>query len=277
MSLFDGPPVDREQVDFAVSLAERAGRLARDRFFGGDTAASLKADGSEVTAADRAVEEFVRAELARHAPDDEVYGEEGGTTAGTSGRRWVVDPIDGTYYFARRIPLFTTTLALEDEHGPAIGVIHEPVTGRTVFAGRGRGCRESTGGPATPVRVNGQDRVGGAVTGVANPGTWSEELLAALHRRVFLFPSGDVVGLVTGQVDAFVVAGAPMGYEDLAPLPVIVHEAGGRVTDLDGDPLLTGNGTVLATNGVLHDALLAVTRGLPHARDWTALRAADPR
>ncbi|GGP75217.1 inositol monophosphatase family protein [Saccharothrix coeruleofusca] len=259
--------MDREVLDFAVDLAERAGALAAERFFGGGARVPLKPDGSEVTEADAAVEELIRAELARHVPDDGVHGEEGGASEGTSGRRWVIDPIDGTYCFARGIPLFSTTLAVEDEHGPAVGVIHEPVTGRTTFAGRGRGCLRSVGARVVPVRVSDRAVLGGARTAAANPGTWSEQLLLALHREVFLLPLGDTACLVAGELDAFVVAGAPVGYEDLAPLPVIVREAGGRITDLNGDPVLSGDGTVLATNGLLHDDLLTLVRGVPHARD----------
>jgi histidinol-phosphatase len=260
----DTPPVDQELLDFAVALAERAGRLAAERFFAGDPHVERKPDGTEVTEADLAVEELIRGELARHVPDDEVYGEESGTTPGTSGRRWVIDPIDGTYFFARRMPIFSTTIAFEDEHGPAIGVIHEPIARKTVAAGRGRGC-----GPIA--RVSTRTRLRGARTAMINPGTWSEDLLATLHRTVFLSPVGDTTSLVTGHVDAVVVAGFPMGYEDLAPLPVIVTEAGGRVTDLTGAPVLTGDGTVLATNGLLHDEFLDLLRDVPRDRDWRAL------
>ncbi|MFL6121033.1 inositol monophosphatase family protein [Actinophytocola sp.] len=272
MDSLHGPPVDQDLLDFAVDLAYRAGELAAERFFAGEVHTSRKPDGSEVTTFDLEVEGLVRAELARYAPRDAVHGEEMGTTAGDSGRRWVVDPIDGTYYFVRRMPLFNTRLAVEDEHGPAIGVIREPIARQTVFAGRGRGCWRSTdGGDVTRAHVGDRRKLSGARTGMGNPGTWSEELLFALHRRVFLFPSGGTVGVATGQLDAYVIAGAPMGYEDLAPLPVIIGEAGGRVTDLTGAPVLSGDGTVLITNGHLHDDLLALVRGLPTARDWKAL------
>ncbi|MFC4853591.1 inositol monophosphatase family protein [Actinophytocola glycyrrhizae] len=263
----DAPPADHDLIEFAVGLAERAGRLAAERFFGGDLHTACKPDGTEVTAADLAVEELIRGELAAHVPDDEVYGEEAGTTPGTSGRRWVIDPIDGTYYFARRMPLFSTMIAFEDEHGPAIGVIHDPIGRQTIAAGRGRGCHVD----GQPIRVSDRTRFPGARTAMGNPGTWSVDLMTALHRDVFLVPSGYTTGLVRGDIDAMVVAGFPMGYEDLAPLPVIVTEAGGRVTDLTGAPVLTGDGTVLATNGVLHDEFLALVRGLPHGRDWRAL------
>lgn len=270
MNSFTGPPVDQDLLDFAVDLAVRAGQLAADRFFSGDARTSLKPDGTEVTDADLAVEEMIRGELTRRMPGDEIYGEEAGTTPGSSGRRWVIDPIDGTYYFRRRIPLFNTRLAVVDEHGPAIGVIREPIARRTVFAGRGRGCWQSTGADATRTWVSDRARTGGARTTMINPGTWSEDLLLALHRRVVLMATGDTVELVTGQVDALVVAGG-MGYEDVAPLPVIVAEAGGRVTDLTGNPVVSGDGSVLATNGHLHDDLLALVAGLPASRDWRAL------
>ncbi|GAB1508853.1 inositol monophosphatase family protein [Actinophytocola sp. KF-1] len=263
--------MDRSLLDFAVDLARRAGALAARRFFAGDVAATRKADGTEVTATDLAVEELIRDALARHAPGDEVYGEEAGTTGGTTGRRWVIDPIDGTYYFAHRIPLFATVLAHEDEHGPALGVIHEPVARKTVFAGRGLGCWVAFGDTVTRAHVGDRTRLTGARTAMGNPGTWSEDLLATLHRTVYLSTSGDMAGLVTGELDAMVVAGFPMGYEDVAPLPVIVAEAGGRVTDLTGAPVLSGNGTVLVTNAALHDGFLALLDGVPHARDYKKL------
>jgi histidinol-phosphatase len=272
MCTLEGPPVDQDLLDFAVDLACRAGRLAADRFFAGNAHTSVKPDGTEVTEADLAVEELIRGELARKVPADEIYGEEAGTTAGTSGRRWVIDPIDGTYYFARRMPVFNTRLAFEDEHGPAIGIIREPIAQQTIFAGRGRGCWRSIDSKVTPTQVSNRTNLGGAKTAMGNPGTWPEELLIGLHRRVFLSTSGDTVGLVTGQIDANIIAGFPMGYEDVAPLPVIVSEAGGRVTDLSGNPVLSGDGTVLATNKHLHDAFLALVKDVPTAaRDWRAL------
>lgn len=262
------PEVDEDLLDFAVALARRAGALAAEYFFDGTARKTLKPDGTEVTDADRAVEDLIRAELSRHAPDDEVHGEEAGTTPGTSGRRWIIDPIDGTYYFARRIPGFTTLLAFEDDHGPAVGVLEEPIGRRTIFAGRGQGCWHSTGEDKAPARVSTRARLRGARTAMGNPGTWSEQLMSTLHREVFLFPAGDTIGLATSQVDALVVAGVPMGYEDVAPLPVIVGEAGGVVTDLAGNPVLTGDGTVLAANPQLHRQFLSLVEDVPTSRDW---------
>jgi histidinol-phosphatase len=272
----DTPPVDRELLDFAVGVADRAGQLALERFFAGADDVRTKPDRSEVTDADLAVEEQIRAELRDRLPDDDIYGEEagfggeGGNAARKSARRWVIDPIDGTAGFVRRIPLFRTMLAYEDEHGPAIGVINQPTARQIVFAGRGRGCWRVTGTPAattdaTRTWVSDRNQFDPAPVGMGDPGRLPEELLLALHRRVFLYAPGGPIGLVTGQLDAYLVPGH-LGEDDLAPLPVIVREAGGRVTDLAGAPLHTGDGSVLATNGLLHDKFLDLVAGLPRTR-----------
>ncbi|WP_328306612.1 inositol monophosphatase [Streptomyces sp. NBC_00442] len=273
---FDAPPADRELLHFAVDLATRAGQMSARGFFG-EWGSRRKDDGSEVTEIDLAVEELVRSELARHVPEDGVYVEEMGATAGMSGRRWIIDPINGTTSFTRRWPVFSNDIAYEDEYGPAIGVINLPMSRQMVAAGRGLGCWVLTGenpDPASghPARVTGRTSTRGARTQALNPAGWPEELLTALHREVFLMASmGCVVDLVTGRADAVVVAGPPMGYEDVAPLPVIVAEAGGRVTDLGGGSVLEGDMTVLATNGLLHDAVLDLVKDLPRSRDLRAL------
>jgi histidinol-phosphatase len=260
------PAADRQLLDLAVTVAYRAGCVATEAFFEASLATRTKEDGSDVTDADLAVEDLIRSELLRHTPDDEVYGEEAGTTAGVSGRRWIIDPIDGTAYFARRIPLFSTLLAYEDEHGPAIGVINRPVARQMVFAGRGLGCwvRDGQGPDRRPVlRDNTELRK--VRTQLVNPATWHGELLAALHQSVWIMGYfGGVTGILTGALDAVVMAGSPQGYEDLAPLPVIMAEAGGRVSDLSGGPVLSGPGTALVSTGHLHDELLSLLADLPH-------------
>ncbi|MEV1147493.1 inositol monophosphatase family protein [Micromonospora sp. NPDC049799] len=269
--------MDDDLVAFAVAVARDAGRTATAAFFDGAPGRRRKADGTEVTDADVAVEEQIRAAIARFAPDDAVLGEEAGESGGGSGRRWVVDPISGTGYLTRRMPLFANLLAYEDEHGPAIGVIHMPMQRETVFAARGRGCRLLTDldepvRAARRTRVGDRDRLDGALVLGANQHAWSEDVLAVLHRRVNLVGGihHAVVHVVTGRVDAAVLVG--QGYDDVAPLPVILAEAGGRVSDLDGHPVLGGNGTVVAANPGLHGQLLALLDDVPHTRGGKALR-----
>jgi histidinol-phosphatase len=265
------PPADPDVLDFAVRLAARAGALAADRFFRG-AAGTRKEDGTEVTTADLEVEEFVRAELARAAPDDAVFGEEGGTSPGRSGRRWTVDPISGTGYFSRRMPVFAHLLAYQDEHGPAIGVIAMPIQREIVYAGRGRGCWLRAGDDAVRTTVGDRADLAGALTLTGNQHTWSEPLLVALHRQVALVGAVHhaVVHVVTGRADLAVAT--CQREEDLAPLPVIVAEAGGTVTDLAGHPPTAGDGSVVAANPALHRQVLALTAGLPTTARPKALR-----
>ncbi|WP_317453586.1 inositol monophosphatase family protein [Streptomyces sp. CBMA152] len=268
-------------MDFAVRLAGRAGQMSARGFFSEGWHGHLKEDGSEFTDIDVAVEELIRDELSLHVPDDGVFGEEGGATSGSSGRRWIIDPINGTKYFTHRVPLFSNDLAYEDEHGPAIGVINMPMRQQMIVAGRGLGCWVLPG-PDPDLRTGHRARVtertslGGAWTLMHNPAGWPEELLSALHRRVLLVPStGMIAALVTGRADAGIIAGPPMGYEDVAPMPVIVTEAGGRVTDLGGASVLEGDMSVLVTNGGLHDEFLQLVKGLPRSRDYRALLHGD--
>lgn len=251
------PRLDPGLLQFAIGLSERAGRLAADRFFAADFATAIKADGTEVTEADLAVEALIRGELTDRYPADGIYSEETGATAGTSGRRWVIDPIDGTRYFAHRIPIFGTNLALEDEHGVALGVLNQPVARQIVYAGRGRGCRIRTDGTDTAPVLRETPDLAAARVELVNPADWPADVLLTLHRHTRITGHlGGVGGLVTGVVDAVVIAGSEMGFEDLAPLPVILEEAGGRATDLRGGPLLGGNGTALLSTGRHHQALL---------------------
>ena len=112
----------------------------------------------------------------------------------------------------------------------------------------------------------------GAAVEMVNPATWSEELLVRLHREVLLFSGLKATsGVACGLTDAMIMAGYPPGYEDIAPIPVMVTEAGGRVSDLEGNDVLTGNGTVLASNGHIHDALLELVRDVPPGRDYQSL------
>ncbi|GGV12669.1 histidinol-phosphatase [Streptomyces filipinensis] len=275
--VFDAPPVDRALLDFAVRLAGRAGQMSAQGFFSDNWHSRLKEDGTEVTEIDVAVEELIRDELSRRVPDDGIFGEEGGATGGSSGRRWIIDPINGTKFFTHRVPLFANDLAYEDEHGPAIGVVNMPMSQQMVVAGRGLGCWVLPGPEpdlqsGRRARVTERTALGGARTLMHNPAGWPEELLCALHRRVLLVPStGMIVALVTGRADAGVIAGPPMGYEDVASMPVIVTEAGGRVTDLSGTSVLEGDMSVLVTNGRLHEGFLELVKGLPRSRDYRAL------
>jgi histidinol-phosphatase len=263
---------DEELLAAAVEIVDAPSRLAAQRFLEG-APATIKADGSEVTAADVEVEELFRSLITARFPGDGVVGEEQGEVTGSSGRRWVLDPINGTSSFTRRIPSWNILLAVEDEAGSAVSVISYPMSHEIYYAARGLGSwHQIEGRKPERISVTSTRNVRGAAVEMVNPATWSEELLLALHREVLLFPGlRGSSGLAAGMNDALVIAGLPMGYEDVAPMPLLVTEAGGRVTDLRGQDVLQGDGTVLASNGHLHDALLELVRPIPHGRDYQSL------
>lgn len=249
----DLPPVDPDLLAFAVDLARRAGELTLRWFATDDLDVESKADGTPVTQADRAAERFVREQLAEHHPDDTVIGEEEPVHEGTSACRWILDPIDGTKAFTRGVPLYSTLLAFDDEHGPAIGVIGLPALDQMVWAGRGRGCWFD----GRPARVSETPALDGAYLMSSSYSHWPEPSLLAVKRAgMHLRTWGDGYGyslVATGRADAMVDPEVEL--YDVAVLPVILAEAGGRFTSLQGDPSPAA-GSAVATNGILHEDLI---------------------
>jgi histidinol phosphatase-like enzyme (inositol monophosphatase family) len=250
------PPVDPALVDFAVELVRDAGKATLPWFGASDLVVDRKSDGTPVTAADRAAERLVRERLAERFPDDGVLGEEEPESPGTSGRRWIVDPIDGTKGFTRGVPLYSTLLALDDEHGPAVGVIGLPALDQVVYAGRGRGCWCD----GRPARVSDTARIGSAYLMTSEFSHWPEPALLAVKRagcRLRTWGDGYGYALVaTGRADIMVDPAVEV--YDVAAMPVILAEAGGRFSDLAGRPG-AGGGSGIASNGRLHaDALRLV-------------------
>jgi histidinol phosphatase-like enzyme (inositol monophosphatase family) len=262
------PPADPALLAEAVALAREAGELTLRYFRTDDLVIDRKGDGTPVTEADRAAERLIREHLANEHPDDGILGEEEGEHAGPSGRRWVVDPIDGTKAFSHGVPTYSNLIALEDEHGPAIGVVNLPGLGETVYAGRGLGCwAVDHGDPAVdahPAHVSTTERVRGAYLTTCGfdywPSGWLDGVRAAgLQMRTW----GDGWGyalVATGRVDAMVDPVAASW--DLAPVPVIATESGGRFTDHGGEPS-AHRGSGVFTNGLIHDELRALLEGPP--------------
>ncbi|MFO7892422.1 MAG: inositol monophosphatase family protein [Longimicrobiales bacterium] len=129
----------REELTEAVEVAEAAGAVTLQHFQAG-AAVERKADRSPVTVADREAERVMREMLRERFPRDGVLGEEGGEEAGSSGRRWVLDPIDGTRSFVHGVPLYGVMVALEADGEAVVGVLHFPALEETVSAARGMGC-----------------------------------------------------------------------------------------------------------------------------------------
>ena len=127
-------------MSFAVDLAERAGKVTLQYFNQPELQVDRKSDLSPVTAADKGAEELIRREIEKAFPTDSILGEEFGEKTGSSGYRWVLDPIDGTVSFISGVPLYSVLIALEHESDVLLGVIHMPALAETVCAARGLGC-----------------------------------------------------------------------------------------------------------------------------------------
>jgi len=247
--------VEPDEVTFAVEIAREAGALTRTWFDDPGLAVEHKGDGSPVTEADRAAEVLLRERIEARFPADAIVGEEFADRAGTSGRTWVLDPIDGTKSFTHGVPLFATLVALIDADGPAVGVIDMSALGETVWAGRDLGCHHN----GSPTHVNERAELDDAwlmTSGVRvwRPGALERVIDAGVHVRTWADAYGYLL-VATGRVDAMVDPVANLW--DLAAPAVIVTEAGGTFTDLAGSPTPhTGSG--LATNGTIHDRWLTL-------------------
>lgn len=253
------PPVDPALLDEAVALARRAGELTLRWFRSADLVVDAKRDGTPVTEADRGAERLLRQELAERHPQDAVSGEEEPDTPGDSGRRWIIDPIDGTKAFTHGVPLYSNLVALHDEHGPALGVINLPALGETVYAGRGLGCFCN----GAPVHVSAHGELRDAYLMCSSVGSsWPGDALDRIrHSGAKLRTWGDGYGyamVATGRAEAMIDHGiAPY---DVAAMPVILAEAGGRFSDWVGDARID-TGTAVGTNGHLHEQVRALLTG----------------
>jgi histidinol-phosphatase len=254
------PPVDPNLLDVAETIAREAAQLTLRWFGSRDAGTRRKGDGSFVTDADLAAEDHMRSRLAELFPDDTVVGEERADATGSSRRTWVIDPIDGTESCGRGVPRDSAVLAQRDEHGPAVGTVVVPALGAGAVAGRGRGCHWD----GVPLRVSDTDQLRDAClsTSSFDRPWWPEDaLLAVTGSGMATRTWGDGYGyllVAQGQVD--VMADPGVRIWDIAPMLTVIPEAGGRITRWDGARELD-DGPWLASNGVLHDRVLALVDG----------------
>ena len=250
----------------ALELADAADALTLDRFGALDLRVETKPDLTPVTDADRSTEELLRSSLTAHRPDDSVFGEELGGTPAFTGRQWVLDPIDGTKNFVRGVPVWSTLIALLVDGTPVVGVVSAPALARRWWAGEGEGAFTSFGGAARRISVSGVDDLASASLSFSDLTTgWDGkrarfiELTDAVWRVRAYGDFWSYCLVAEGAVD---IATEPEAKPwDLAPLDVLVREAGGSFTNFQGRRGPHG-GSAVATNGLLHDAVLARLNGM---------------
>ncbi len=254
-----------DDVSLALELADAADAVTMGRFGAMDLRVETKPDMTPATDADLDTETMLRDRLARQRPEDAVFGEEFGGSRELTGRQWVLDPVDGTKNFVRGVPVWATLIALLVDGVPAAGVVSAPALGRRWWAGQGQGAFTSFHGVARPISVSGVDSLEAASLSYSDLTTGWEQgrsRFVALTDAVWRVRGyGDFWSyclVAEGAVDVAVEPEVKLW--DLAPLDILVREAGGRFTDLSGRPGPHG-GSAVATNGPLHDAVLSALAG----------------
>ena len=256
----------QSRLDFALRAAAEAGSLIMSHYQSPELAVDRKRDSSPVTIADRGAEELIRDMVASTYPGDGVLGEEFGETEGTSGWRWVLDPVDGTKSFIHGVPLFGTLIGLEHEDEQAIGVCSFPALGETVYAGLGLGAFWKIGDSAPrPSRVSAVEKLSEATFCTTTLQGWhrinrQSTFDAFCDRTAISRGWGDCYGhalVATGRAD--VMIDPLLNAWDAAALVPIMKEAGGHFLDLDGKVSIhSGNG--LSVNDGLKEAVINVIR-----------------
>lgn len=256
-------------LEIAHQLADLADQITMEKFLATNLLVETKPDLTPVTEADRAVEQILRDHLAATLPDDSILGEEFGVS-GTSTRRWVIDPIDGTKNYVRGVPVWATLIALMIDEESAIGVVSAPALGRRWWATKGAGSyagsSEHSGTIGRKLHVSKVSKLTDASIsfsdlslGSSNPNASGFTNLANSVWRVRGY--GDFWQHCLVAEGALDIAAEPeVALWDLAPLSVIVTEAGGRFTGLNS---IAGpaQGSAVATNNLLHESAISILTG----------------
>lgn len=251
------------RYEAAVAFAKEAAVGTLKYFRQSSVAIELKADATPVTQADREAEQLLRALIKKSFPQDGILGEEFGDTPGSSGYRWILDPIDGTKSFIHGVPLFGTLVGIELGDASVIGVMIFPALGESYHAMRGNGAFWEAPEHRSPQNLR-----------VSKTSTLTEGLLCTTSARGFdqikkpqVYDAlrrsakmtrgwGDCYGhalVARGSAEAMV--DPVMNVWDCAALQPIIEEAGGRFTDFSGKATIHG-GSAISTNGIIHNQVL---------------------
>ena len=250
-----GVTAQHPTVAAALEAARAAGEIAM-KYYRGGFEVTIKADKTPVTQADQEAEKAIRAILGRATPGCGFLGEEFGQE-GSTRRRWIIDPIDGTKNFIRHIPIWAVLIALEEDGQVTTGVVHNPVTGELFWAHKGEGAWANGERihVSTCAAMKDALLIHSSLNILRTAGYWAgfERLVDATSRQRGF---GDYYGYcVVAAGKAEIYAEADLKPWDSAPMKILIEEAGGRLTDFAGEPDIY-TGSMLATNGLLHDEVL---------------------
>ena len=253
-----------DDLALALELADAADSLTFERFEAADLNVESKPDMTPVSDADLATEKALREKIESARPSDAILGEEFGGEAVHEGRQWVIDPIDGTKNFVRGVPVWATLISLLVDGRPVDGVVSAPALGRRWYAAEGAGAwRTFNSGSPSRMNVSGVADLSDASVSFSSLSGWAERgirdnFIALTDATWRLRGYGDFYSyclVAEGAVD--VGAEPEVSLWDLAALDVLVREAGGVFTSVEGEAGPHG-GSAVATNGLLHDAVLEI-------------------
>jgi histidinol-phosphatase len=261
-------PDDLERrLDFTRAVAAEASEFILRFYRQSDLVVDSKRDSSPVTEADRGAEQLIRKRIAETYPGDAILGEEFGEQSGTTGYRWILDPVDGTKAFIHGVPLFGTLVGLEYQDRCVLGLCRLPALNEVVYAATGYGAWWQIGDePPRPARVSAvgdlkhatfctTDLNGYAIVGKEDVYQWLVNAVSLARGW------GDCYGYVlvaTGRAD--VMVDPRMNPWDVAALIPILQEAGGHMVDWTGQTTIHG-GNAVGVNAALKDDVLKLIRG----------------
>jgi len=255
------------RLALARTAGLEAGRLTLRYFQTASLQTERKSDNSPVTIADRSAEQLLRERIAGAFPSDGILGEELGTTDGTSGFRWILDPIDGTKSFIHGVPLYGTMVAVEHEGRAVVGLVFMPALDEGVFASTGQGTWHFRGNAAPQrAKVSTRPSLADGLFVTSQVDTFAKRGAAAafdaLQKAAYITRTwGDCYGyllVATGRAE--VMVDPMLNVWDAAAVQPIIEEAGGTFTDWQGTPTIHA-GEAIATNGLVLEEVLSVTRG----------------
>jgi histidinol phosphatase-like enzyme (inositol monophosphatase family) len=250
----------------AVAAAREAGDLTLKYYRRDDLNVERKKDNTPVTIADRQAELLLRERIAAEFPDDGIFGEEHPERPGTSGFRWILDPIDGTKSFIHGVPLYGTLIGVEYEMESVLGVIRIPAQDECVYAATGQGAWYQSGEQSPkPAHVSSCQSMSEALFLNSEVRCFDDTGRRAAYDRLqnasrLARTWGDCYGymmVATGRAD--VMVDPIMALWDAAALQPILEEAGGTFTDWQGCPTIQ-SGEGIATNGLLLDEVLRLVQ-----------------
>lgn len=263
-------PADlQRRLELAVAATREAGDITLRYFCTDGYHIERKQDATPVTVADRESELHLRERISRAFPDDAILGEEFPDRPGTSGFRWILDPIDGTKSFISGVPLYGTLVGVEYERASVVGVIHMPGLDEMVYAAEGQGAWHVVeGGKPTPARVSQKEKLSEGLLTYCELRTFHNcgrsEAFQKLEAASWLTRTwGDCYGyllVATGRAEAMI--DPVMNVWDAGAIQPILEEAGGTFTDWTGTPTIHGQEGI-GTNGKVLAEILAITRHAP--------------